>query len=291
LHLKVDLSKVDIQYLISELNSEIVMENITSLRIGEIQSIRKEDFLSIEIEMLSLEEQRAKMKGLVVAYAEQKRRELLSFNRIHGLEKEIFEQNSFLRHTLAGPVSNLQYSFARIIQILNEQILPQVPDALSLKAEGGQVLNLDKHIDIVSRDIKKLYNAVKRQTSTESRFDRNSMTQIDIKDFFSNYVAVLKDNKDLKFEIDLMFDEGSFSDPGSEYEIKSIILGSPDLLTDMLNNLLENAINHAFLDGYTWRIEILLMKNEAMIIGNSEKPTPGVTILFSNTGAPCTQRF
>lgn len=284
---KLNLDKIDKSYFIGELHSDYVLSQVNSLKIGDaIPRIRKEDFLSLKIQVVSTEAQKAKVNGVAMAFAAQKKRELLSFNKIHGLEKEIYEQNTYLRHTLAGPISNLRNSFAKILQIVNEQIIPIVPEALSLKVKGNQSSDLAKYFEIAERDLAKLYNAVKQQTSDGTNFNSKPLVQFDILDFLRKYSSELSESEEMNFEIEFTYDDTSFLEQDSGVEIKPLIYGNPDLLTDMLNNLVDNAVNHAFSEGNKRRIEIFLMKSDTIIFSNSEELVPVVTILISNTGTP-----
>ncbi len=290
--LKIDHSKIDIHYLIGELHADYLIAKVNSLKMGDaIPRISKKDFMSVKIEMVSLEEQRAKVKGLAEAFAAQKKRELLSFNKIHGLEKEIYEQNTYLRHTLAGPVSNLRNSFAKIVQIVNEQILPIIPEALSLKIKGNQSSDMATYFEIAERDLAKLYNSIKTQTSLSVAIKSKPLIHLNILDFLQKYAAELSENEEMNFETNFTYDDTSFLEQDTGVEIKPLIYGNPDLLTDMLNNLVDNAVNHAFSQEHNRRIEIFLMKSDTIIFSNSEEPIPVVTILISNTGTPFPKEY
>ena len=93
------------------------------------------------------------------------------------------------------------------------------------------------------------------------------------------------------YKIELDYDKNTFLEQDTGVDIKPVILGNPDLLTDMFNNLIENAVNHAFFDNYQNRIEVLLLKSESSFLSQSDEPIPVVTILFSNTGTPFPKDF
>jgi len=57
-------------------------------------------------------------------------------------------------------------------------------------------------------------------------------------------------------------------------------MGNSELLTDLMNNLIDNAVAHAFHPNWDNRIEIYLMRDNEI-----DKPNE-VQILFSNTGNP-----
>lgn len=290
--LKVDESKLDIRYLIGELNSGYVRSQLKALSIGDVlPKIKKEDFLNIRIEVLPFEEQKAKIIGVAEILHEQKRNELIAFNKIHGLEKEMYEQNTFLRHSLAGPISNLRNSFANILQIFNEQIRPNIPNVMTLKVSENHLFDLSKQFDFIERDLTKVFNAIKRQTFNGGSFDNKPLIEIDIMDFLRRYVMEISESNTSNYKIELDYDKNTFLEQDTGVDIKPVILGNPDLLTDMFNNLIENAVNHAFFDNYQNRIEVLLLKSESSFLSQSDEPIPVVTILFSNTGTPFPKDF
>ena len=59
-------SKVEIAYLINELHTDYVQEQLESFRLGALSMpfIRKDDLLEVVIKLPSLEEQRAKIQGI-----------------------------------------------------------------------------------------------------------------------------------------------------------------------------------------------------------------------------------
>ena len=279
--LSVDETKVYIPYLILELNSERVNRFVKSRLTGiSIPTLSKKDILEIPILLYSLEEQKAKFAGYIEATVSKKKEELISFSKIHGLEKEMFEQNTHLRHTLAGPTSNLVSSLAHIKSIIIDKIAPIHPEILGQKFSEEHLFTLVDYLDIVERDALKIFETVKRQLKADDIFDSKLLSPIDFVDFLKVYFAEKAENNDLDFIIDLGFDKKSFWDDITESEIKTVILANEDLLTDMFNNLIENAVKHAFSAGNKNRIEVYVMKD------NITESNPEIQILFSNTGRP-----
>jgi type I restriction enzyme M protein len=284
--LRADVSKVDIAYLINELQADYISEQIDSYRIGvSVPSIRKDDLLKVIIKLPSLPEQRAKLKGITEAMAEQKKADLISFSKIHGLEKEVYEQNTHLRHTLAGPTSNLVNSLANIKSIIIDKIAPIYPEILGQKVSDDHLFSLADYLDIVERDALKISETVRQQLKVYDIFESKLLSPVDIIDFLKVFFSEKSENNSLDFTFEINFEKVSFFDDISETEINTVILASVDLLSEMFNNLIENAVKHAFSAGYKNRIDVYVMKN------NVAESNPEVQILFSNTGKPFPEDF
>ncbi len=284
--LLVDETKVYIPYLILELNSDRVTKFVKSRLTGiSIPTLSKKDILEIPILLYSLEVQKAKFDGYIEAIAQKKKEELISFSKIHGLKKEAFEQNTYLRHTLAGPTSNLISSLAHIKSIIFNKIAPIYPEILSQKISEDHLFSLADYLDIVERDANKIYETVKQQLKVDNIFDSKLLSPINIVDFLKTFVAEKSENNNLDYKIDLDFDKESFWDDNTETEIKTMVSANVDLLSDLFNNLIENAVKHAFNKGIKNRIEVYVMQD---VLTESK---PEIQILFSNTGKPFPENF
>lgn len=293
--LKIDETKVDVGYLINELNSSYVSEQADAFRTGAvILNLRKEDLLNIKIKLpiyhnqlqfgKSLEEQRAKVQGVLEALRSDKKKELMLFEKIHGLENEIVEQNTYLRHTLAGPTSNLIGSVANIKKIIESKVLEKVPEIMTLKLSDKHELTFGQYFEIIERDIKKISEAVSRRLKVETGIESKPLMPVDVIDFLTRYANELASRKDINFKVEFTYDTEAFLDDNGN-TLKTFINGNPDLLTDLFNNLVSNAVAHAFSNNKKDRIEIHLMKFE------EEESQGDITILFSNTGKPFPENF
>ncbi|MCD4681281.1 MAG: N-6 DNA methylase, partial [Bacteroidales bacterium] len=276
--LKVDNSKVDVNYLINELHTDYVKEQIDAIRVGSIVStIRTEDLLNVKIKIPPIQEQRAKVKGVFEAIADEKKRELSLFNKIHGLESEITEQNTYLRHKLAGPISNLEGSLSNIKWIISEMVQPKVPKIMSLKVSENHDITFGKYLEIIERDILKISDAVRRQLNIDEDISSKKLEPLEVISFMQEFMDEYNSNNKLNFTIEFNFDKEVFLGNDGEI-IKTYIQGNPDLLSELFNNLIKNAITHAFYRDKGEHIDIFLSKN---IEDNSKDE---IRILFSNTG-------
>lgn len=286
--LLVDESKIYIPYLILELNSERVSKFVRSRLTGiTIPTLSKKDILEIPILLYSIEEQKAKFTGFLDAIARKKKEELISFSKIHGLESDIHEQNAFLRHTLAGPVSNLEGTVKNIQSIIDNYAL-QFPDIWKMKVSDKHKFTLKEYVSNLSRDITKISTTIGKQLKQELSLSDNPKELIDILNFLLRFTEEFNENKTKNFTLLFDFDD-DYTDLFETYVNGAIyspkVLLNKNLLTDMLNNLIENAEKHAFIEGQNNRIEIQLLG----VLEDSENPK--VQILFSNTGKPLPENF
>jgi type I restriction enzyme M protein len=287
--LQVDDTQVDVRYLVLELHSERVKNFVNSKFSGvTIPSISIKDILEIPILLPSLEEQRSKFEGFLEAIVIKKKEDLNSFSKIHGLESDIHEQNTFLRHTLAGPVSNLEGTVQNIQSII-ESYAKQVPEIWNMKVSDKHKFTLKEYVSNLSRDIIKISNTIGKQLKKESSLTDNPKELIDILSFLKSFVEEFNENKPQDYTLKFDFDENYFDlfeayDNGIVFNPK--VNANRNLLTDLLNNLIDNAVKHAFMDGGNNRIEILLLG-----VDEDESKNPKIQILFSNTGKPLPENF
>ncbi|MBP9888059.1 MAG: N-6 DNA methylase [Leptospiraceae bacterium] len=287
--LEIDESKIMIKYLIHELHSNSVNEQVESLRLPSgsvIPFIRKDDLLRVKIDLPSIKEQEARVKRVIQALAEEKRRENNLFNKIHGLENELIEQNTHLRHTLTAPSTTLKTTFSYVKEIILQKIQPKFPGLMDLKVTEDHKFSFGEYLTSIESDILRIAKIVENQLTVESYIYSKDLVSIEIIDFLSRFTNKYKETKDLiNFLINFDFDKENFSDIDGE-RIKIFILGNADLLSDMLDNLIDNAVKHAFnSDKQKNKIKISLMTS---LNDNSDNE---ICITVSNTGKPFPNDF
>lgn len=282
---KVNEDIVDLDYLINELYADSTKEQLTSLFTGNVMaSLKKEDFLSIKIELPSKSEQKAKLKGVLESLAEEKKQELAAFHKIHGLENAILEQNAYLRHSLAGASTNLKGAFKSIKKIIEDQIEPLVPGMMDFKETPSHVLEFKKLLDILQVNVDKITQTTSRVTNTSNPVEGMELYPLEIFDFLANYYMQKLGIGNLPFKLSFRYDEEAFMDENGGI-VNTYILANKDLLTNLLDNLIQNAEQHAFPGHSNNRIEIYLM------INSDDKINTDITILVSNTGKPFPEDF
>jgi type I restriction enzyme M protein len=275
---KVNEDIIDIDYLINELYADNTKEQLASLFTGAVMaSLRKEDFLSIKIELPSKAEQRAKVKGVLESLAEEKKQELAAFNKIHGLENALLEQNAYLRHSLAGASTNLKGAFKSIKKIIEDQVEPLVPGIMHFKETPSHVLEFKKLMEILQVNVDKITQTTSRVTNTSNPVEGIQLYPVEIFDFLETYCKQKNGIGNLPYSLVFQYDAGAFVDENAEI-INTYILANKDLLTDLLDNVIQNAKQHAFPGYSNNRIEIYLMTN------SDDNVNSDITFLVSNTG-------
>jgi type I restriction enzyme M protein len=282
---KVDESKCDLAYLVNELHANYVFEQLDTFRTGSvIPFIKKDDLLSIVISIPFLDKQKSIVKQRLIELSEEKKKELNLFNKIYGLESEIIEQNTYLRHTLAGPSSNLKDSISSIKKIFYEKVVPAHPHILNLKLSDKHMISLGEYLSIIERDAQKIVSTVTSQLKVDTGIDHKKLIPFEIFNFLEKYAAEYNERLDINFKIDFDFDENVFMDEDGK-RVQTFIMANYDLLRDLFDNLINNAAKHAFLPESKNLIEIYLMKNK------KNEDQDEIQILFSNTGKPLPKDF
>lgn len=278
LALKVDTGILNIDYLINELYTDSVLIQVDAFRYGTtVKTLAKNDLLNTRIVIPELNEQIAKVKGVREGIAKKKEMDLELFKRIHGLEDEIAEQNSYLRHVLAGPTSNLTSAYKNMVTILQSAIFNERPEVLQLRVSEKHPNTLGKYLDIIERDLEKIKNAVSGKLNVTTRIKNIQLKPIEITSFLEQYVNEIKENPNKNYTIKFEIDEESFLDSSGEAE-PAFILADEGLLRDLLDNTISNAVAHAFTTNGNNRIELFLIRDVDIDSENE------LQILISNTG-------
>lgn len=275
----VDTSRVLLEYLILELSADHVVSQVGMLRTGAfVPTIRKDDFLKVRLRLPGLEEQQAIVRKKFREIAESLRLEHLNFEKQHGILAERIEQNSYLRHRLAGPASNLVDSVTNLKAIIDRYVVPVMPEVYSLKISDKHENTLGRYFDYLIRDTQKVASAVERELRAEALIAAKPLMPVDILYFLEEYSQEINGRNSNPFRWSVIIDSESFGSSGGQ--TKAIINANPDLLREMLDNLLENAVTHGFgtVERSSNRIELFVTKET----GDGQRDE--VRILFSNTG-------
>ncbi len=188
---------------------------------------------------------------------------------------------------MAGTVSNLDGTLKNIQAILESYAL-QHPEIWKMKVSDKHKFSLKDYVSNLSRDITKISTSIGKQLKQEISLSDHPKEYIEILKFLDRFTLEFNENKSKAFNILFDFDD-SYIDFIENYQNKAIsypkIFANRSLLTDMLNNLIDNASKHAFIDGEKNRIEIYLL----VLYDDIENPK--IQILFSNTGKPFPEWF
>jgi type I restriction enzyme M protein len=286
---EVDTSKVILEFLIIELEQPYVLAQIDRLQTGStIPSLRRNDLESLRINIPSLEEQKKivdEEKQRLVRVAE---KELQSLTEKIGLERA--DANSFLRHKIAGPLRNLRGAFSSINVMLEMHVVSQYPEILDKKVNDKRTKTFKDYLKIFERDLEKVTKLI-NQSSDEYAIENKSLEEVELISFIKDYVGDIEGSeKGVNFKL---FIDKDVLDEAEAVDI--VILSNWELLSDLLDNLVRNAVMHGF-KGFEGKKEIhftilpILVENSLKVnlnVSNSGNPVgSSFTIeLFSKQGA------
>jgi type I restriction enzyme M protein len=268
LSFKVNEEVADKAYLINELLSDYVQEQIESYRLSAsgIPFIRKDDLLEVVIKIPSIEEQRAKVQGInelsdKIKSLQEERNALA-----HGKTIKQFNEFASLKHTLGRPRQN--------ILDWSDNLL----DFLTKKKEGFEALNkaFSEFYDI---DIISALKEIKR--------DVNFIT--DVLEKGENGLVLSEYEKQVILLSDINSIINDVSNNGFNFKIKKLLLkgeklkergiyANKTLFKTLLDNILTNANKYAF-DKKATGNEVVIELTEvddslSMEIRNNGKPFP-----------------
>lgn len=273
---KVDKKVVNINFLINELHADYVLNQLDGLRLSSIiPTLRKDDFFQLKIKLPSIEEQ----KKLYYSNADIYLKSIVQESEHVNYEKKISveDENSFLRHQIAGSLRNVISAFKFVQKIIDEQVKNQLPEIDNLKADERLQTTFLNYMDIIERDLGSINKAVNKAGDKIDLVDLN-IESFDLLDFIKDYTTSLKMRANHLFDVELDLDESAII----EYGISAInISGDKDIIRRMLDNIIENAENHAFSNSIDSvnkiKIELIYDFDDYSVqidISNTGKPLP-----------------
>lgn len=235
LSFKVNESIADYGYIINELQSDYVQEQLNSYRtVTAIPFISRDDLLEVEIKLLSLQEQKAKVQGI---YEITDQINILKEARnalAHVKAEDKFNEMASLKHTLGRPRQNILDWSDNLLDFLNNN------------KEGFEALN-NSFAEFYEMDI---ISALK-----EIKSDINFITEV-LEKGESGLILEEHENKIIPLsDINNIINE--MSNNGLKFKIKKLLLkgeklkargvnGNISLLKALLINIVTNANKHAF---------------------------------------------
>lgn len=150
---KVDKDKVEPAFLINELNADYVVEQLNSYRIGEtIPAIRRDDLLNVKINLPSIEEQRAKVTGILEISAKINQLQAERNALAHGFGQKQFNEFASLKHTLGTPRQNI-LSYAETLISFFENNPSRESDKVSTAFKEKMGVDLTSAFQAIKHDI------------------------------------------------------------------------------------------------------------------------------------------
>jgi type I restriction enzyme M protein len=243
---KINHSLIDKDFLVNELHSDYVQEQLNSFKTGiTIPFIRKSDLLEIMIKIPgigshnSLDLQRAKIQGILESSSKismlEKKQQILETN----VENTVYESFSSIKHSLGKPLLNMGSA------------LRNIEKALSKSNFGWESIKLNERYDTTIKDsFDSIYgnlefiNSILKKNESFLNVENYDLTEIDFLPFIRNYVKRIKTSEKNNVDISL--------DISPDFKIaltnKALIMANTELLEIALNAIIENAHMHGFVD-------------------------------------------
>ncbi len=264
LSFKINESIVDKAYLINELHSDYVQEQLESFRLGNsiIPFLRRHDLMEVVIKLPSLKEQRAKMQGI---YELSDKIKMLNAERdalTHGVGVKLYESVSTIKHSLGKPLLNIGSS------------LRNIGNALSRFTSDWELIKLNERYDITIKDSfdsiynnLELINSILRNNETVLDVSNYELKELEFLSFIKGYVNRIKSSEKSNVSTNLDIHR----DIKIELKNKVSIMANAELLEIALNAIVENANLHAFTnDTEKYKIEFRI----SIYIAPNFKKTP-----------------
>lgn len=275
----VNENKILKEYLLVELQKDYIVKQLDSIRVGgtSISRIRKIDLLKIFIVVPDIEEQHKKVFSYKNSIIEEQQQQVNELIESYGID--VADENSFLRHRISGTLNNLKGSFSKLKEIIEVQIVPRLPEIYQYKFNEYLNSTFLDYLNRSERDINYIKQTVNALGLSLS-LDEIELKPISLLNFMKNYVEEIKERPLKEFDINLEIDEEALV----EKKIKEIIIkGDKKYLYQVFDNIIENAVKHAFINtSPNHKIEIALLYDFEYL---------EVQIDFSNNGNPLPENF
>lgn len=276
---KVDTSNVLLDYLVIELQKSYIKEQIKGYSEGSVLTvINNKDLLKIIIDIPDLYNQQQSVNHFKQSMIAKEQLRLKKNIEESGVD--IADENSFLRHQIAGRLKNSRGAFKSIRKIIDEQVRMKVPDIDAFKLDKKFNSTFLDYLNILERDLDSINKSV-NQTGAEIDLVDSKIENIDLIKFITNYVDEIKSRSSNIFDIELFINKTLLK----ENNIKTVIIkGDRELIRRMFDNIIENAEKHGFDNKISSknRIDVDLL----YLLEYDQ-----VQVDFSNTGIPLPEDY
>ncbi|MBZ9631243.1 N-6 DNA methylase [Salegentibacter sp. LM13S] len=237
----VDTDLVLPEYLVMELHKDYVQNQLDRIRSGSgIPRIRKNDLLKIEIVVPTFVEQERKLSREYHRLHQEKLEEVKKISTDFNID--VADENSFLRHQIAGSMKNLRSAFKFINKILEDQVKTEMPDLYNLKANDKLSSTLGDYLRIMDRDLSSV-TKILNKAGTEIDLTELEVEKIDLIRFVENYKKEVKSRNGDHFLLEVNKDKAALL----ENDLKTVyILGDKEKLRQVFDNIVANALKHGF---------------------------------------------
>lgn len=275
--LKVTSDKVDIEYLIQELLSSQVKEQIDPYRMGEvIPFIKLQDILKIKIRLPGMEAQKVKVLSSKELHFKQKEVELKGKREKLGIKDAANRDFASIKHTLRQYLNALKSNVAGTQRfIINNEGKSISMDTIYSKNLNRtfreHLTSLEGIVDSMSKLITTVDETISSVTETKP---------MNLKELIIEAQNRFKNTEIFEFE-ELFIDKESFN-KDSEYLEPTVIVNEEDFYR-IYSNIISNAIDHGFKNSHK--------KNFIRTTLSFDPIKSFCKIEISNNGLPFPKRF
>jgi type I restriction enzyme M protein len=264
----VDESKVDINYLVNELHSDYVQQQIEGYSTGAtIPSIVLNDLLEIKIKLLSIDEQRDVVNAVKSEKIDKLQSQILDLNYSENVKG--FNEFASLKHTLGRPRQNI-LSWSKN---LANFFIREKKKVLSFDDEFKNLFDLGivEAINEINRDIKFISDVLEK--------GENGLV---LKDYNKKIIPLSEINQIIE---NVSSNEFNFSIQKQPLETDEMdkrgIYINDILLKTLIDNVLTNANKHGFKDN----------KDENLVVILLEEDDNQLIVEIKNNGIPFPKNF
>lgn len=269
----IDKTKVDIYYLINELNSDYVNKQIESIyKNSEKPFLDNKDLLSLQILLPSKDFQITIVDAAKNAHMLVRAKELGFEATIQRMKQDYIDEVRIKKHNLAQHLNNIQSSIYALSNFILEKGIGS--ELISIKRE----ITLEMHIARLIKASKTMGNLLDQLTK-EDIFGEPQIFDLDkfLKDYILKHSLEKYSTKYVP-EAESLLDIVFANKNKSKLNDMKVNVNKQDL-TELLDNIFNNALNHGFTDNNK-RDYMILVKLKY----DSQKKS--VNIIISNNGNP-----
>lgn len=240
---KVNNETVDIAYLINELHSDYVQEQIDSLKLGgTIPFIRKEDLFEVKIKLPSILEQRAIVLDVREAMVAEKVEKVTAEAKKYGLYNQYFQDISALKHAFGKPLLKINSSLANLQTALLKLEKSNKVDIMNCLISENYNYTIKNQFDSIKDNLLHL-SILLENSDKELSIDNYQFDTVDITFFLRSYIDELKMNNSINFKVHL---ESAVNEIDWDEFGVVFINANENLLKILFDNITDNIIRHGF---------------------------------------------
>lgn len=259
---------VDMHYLVSELRSSIVMHQFSAYQnTAAIQYLSRSDFFSIKISLPAIEEQRAKVRGILELSKKFKSLQNERNALAHGQHVKSFDEFASLKHSLGAPRQNILSNAKSLIRFFESNNSNSFQEVKSRYAERYET-DLIKDLIQIQKDITHI-SAILDKGVKGLILENYELKPIAIKNIQEILVEQRRSRDKFEVEFEKVLNE----------EIKDkAILANSTLFQIMLDNIVTNVEKYGFKawDKFNLMVIELKVTEDFMILElrNNGEPFP-----------------